>query len=148
MSDYYGSLSEADTYFSKKLYRDLWYNTDPTIQAQALYDATERIDRFNFQGNKTDEAQELQFPRNGQDEVPKYIKHATFEIAYQLIDGNDPEVMYNLLRKSSISVGPSRSSNDTKLIPEHIANGIPSLLAWSFIKPYLRDRTRIVLQRS
>lgn len=145
---YYGSLTEARDYFASKLYRDLWHQTDPDNQVRALNDATERIDRLNYAGSRTLATQTLQFPRDGSDEVPLSIRRATYEVAFQLLDGADPEVMYTLLRRAETQVGPNRSRNDTRLIPEHIANGIPSLLAWSYIKPYLRDRSRIHLQRS
>lgn len=146
--NYYGSLTEANDYFTNKLYADVWFANDPDLRVKALKDATQRVDRLNFIGIRTDSSQELQFPRNGSNEVPVNIKRATFEIAFQLLDGRDPELEYNLLRKQTIGIGPTRSINDTKLIPLHIANGIPSLLAWSYIKPYLRDKSRLKLQRS
>lgn len=145
---YYGTLVEADEYFTTKLYRDSWFQTDPDLKVKALTDATERIDRLNFKGERSSSNQELQFPRDGLDETPKNIKRATYEVAYQMLDGRDPEIDYQLLRKTSTGVGPSRISNDTRLIPQHIVNGIPSLLAWSYIKPFLRDRSRIALRRS
>lgn len=145
---YYGSVNEANVYFNTKLYRELWFDTEPDLQVRALTDATERIDRLNFKGVRTDSGQELQFPRDGAVDVPEGIKKATFELAYQLLDGRDPEIEYQLLRKSSSGIGPTRSNNDTRIIPQHIVNGIPSLLAWSYIKPYLRDRHQISLKRS
>lgn len=145
---YYGSVTDADNYFNSKLYRDLWFQTDPDNQVRALNDATERIDRLNFAGARTIATQERQWPRDGEDEVPVNIKKATYEIAFQLLDGRDPEVEYNLLRKVDVGVGPTRSTNDTNKIPQHIANGIPSLLAWQYLKPYLRSRTVIQINRS
>lgn len=146
--NYYGSLTEANDYFANKLYSDLWFDQDPDLRVKAMKDATLRLDRLNFIGVRTDSSQELQFPRNGSNDIPVNIKRAVFEIAFQLLDGRDPEIEYNLLRKQTIGVGPGRASNDTKLIPIHVANGIPSLLAWSYIKPYLRDKSRLKLQRS
>jgi len=145
---YYGSITEGDAYFNKKLYRELWFESDPDLKVRALHDATERIDCLNFIGSKTSSDQELQFPRDGQTEVPEAIKKATFEIAFQLLDGRDPEIEYDLLRRTSSNVGPSRTSNDTRLIPDHIVNGIPSKLAWSWLKPFIRDRSLIALKRS
>lgn len=146
--NYYGSLTEANDYFAQKLYSDVWYSHDPDLRVKAMRDATQRIDRLNFVGIRTDSSQELQFPRNGSNDIPVNIKRATYEIAFQLLDGRDPEIEYDLLRKQTTGIGPARTSNDTKLIPMHIANGIPSLLAWTYIKPYLRDRSRLKLQRS
>lgn len=146
--NYYGNISEANVYFNSKLYRDLWFTTDPDLQIKALCDATERIDRLNFAGNKSDDNQALQFPRNGSADVPTNIKRATFELAFQLLDGRDPELEYTLLRRVSTGIGPGRNVNDTNIVPKHIVNGIPSTLAWSYIKPFLRDRNSIALKRS
>lgn len=148
MSAYYGTVELADDYFSRRLYRDIWFAGDPDNKLKAMYMAAERIDRLNFIGEKTDSAQELAFPRNGETEVPSNILKASYEIAFAFKDGRDPDLEYELLRKQYSSVGPARSSFNTDLVPQHIVNGIPSMLAWTYLKPFIRDRSEIALKRS
>lgn len=146
--NYYGTVEEADTYFGYKLYGSVWLERDLDDKVKALLEATARIDNLNFIGTKTDSDQVLQWPRNGSTTVHDAIKKATFEIASQLLDGRDPDLEFELLRKESANVGPSSSSLSSKILPEHIVNGIPSVLAWRFLKPLVRRNTEIKLHRS
>lgn len=148
MPEYYGTVAEADTYFGYKLYGSIWLANDPNNKVKALIEATVRIDNLNFIGSKTSDEQALQWPRNGATVVHEKVLNATYEVAYQLLDGRDPDLEFELLRKESSNVGPSNSSIDTNIVPEHIVNGIPSVLAWRLLKPLIRPNTCIRLNRS
>jgi hypothetical protein len=145
---YYGTVEGADVYFSFKLYGSVWLQRDFDDKVKALMEATTRVDFLNFIGDKTDPDQPLQWPRNGSQIVHDAIKRATYEVAFQLLDGRDPDLEFELLRKDTVNVGPSTSSLNTNILPEHIVHGIPSALAWRFLKPLVRRNTEIKLHRS
>lgn len=93
-------------------------------------------------------AQELEFPRGADTAVPNDIKVACYEIAYALLDGVDPDLELEALTATSYGIGNVRASfNRAQEPPEHLINGVPSSLAWRYLKPYLRDDDRIKLQR-
>lgn len=147
-ASYYGTVQTADQYFQYKIYGPRWLSKDSDLKIKGLMEATERIDFLNFIGSKTDKDQTLQWPRNGSSEIHQNVIKATFEIAFKLVDGHDPDVEYDILRKTGANVGPSNSSYDTRLIPEHIVNGIPSLQAWRFLRPLIRSGNLVTLNRS
>lgn len=53
--------------------------------------ALDYIEAHNYSGYKTDSAQELQFPRNGDTVVPNGIKQAQLECAVIYDRGDDPQ---------------------------------------------------------
>ncbi len=144
----YATISEADTYFAGRLNVDAWDDANTTNRNKALIEATTRIDRLNFYGAMTETDQTLQFPRDDDTDYPDDIKYACAEIAFALLDGVDPEIEFENLNLVSQGIGNVRATYDRTSPPEHIAAGIPSIIAWRFLKPYLRDvrnfRTRRV----
>ena len=147
---YYGTLNDADLYFLTKRLdpNQLWATTPTHVKEAALEDATRRIDRLNFIGDKTDEGQELEFPRGGDTVVPTKIKEACYEIAYSIVDGKDLEFELESLGEQSASYGGARVRKDPLYYPEAYLNGIPSFNAWAILKPYLRDNQSIRILRA
>ena len=146
---FYGTLSEADTYFLTERFdlSQLWAKeTDQNKQA-ALAMATRAIDQLNFIGDKNDETQELEFPRGADTVVPTQIEHACYERAYCYLDGIDPEREAELEASLSVAVGPVRERKSSDFIPEHRKHGIPSATAWRLLFPFLRNNRDIVLVR-
>lgn len=164
----YVDLQYADNYFETRLHSGLWANSLVEDRNNALIGATRMIDRLSFTGEKaaafavrvalggsaTDTAanaaggtQELEFPRGSDTQVPTDIKIACCEIAYNLLDGRDPDL--ELEDQSVISRGFSsvRSANTRDFIQEHLNAGIPSASAWRYLRPYLLDRRNIHLSR-
>ena len=143
----YATEAEAILYFSGRLNADAWDDADSYERDKALINATRIIDRLNFKGTKTVDAQVLQFPRDNDTVVPDDIKSACSEIALALLDGVDPELEYDNLSMVSQGYANVRSTYDRSMPSEHVAAGIPSVNAWRYLKPYLRDVSAIDVSR-
>jgi hypothetical protein len=143
----YATRTEAQAYFDERLNTDAWDDATEANQTKALAMSTKLIDRLNFVGEKTDEDQDNQFPRDNDTEVPNDIKNACSEIALALLDGVDPELEFENLAMVSQGYANVRSTYDRSFAQEHIVAGIPSVIAWRYLKPYLRDARAIDLSR-
>jgi len=144
----YGTLQDANTYFSSRMYTTAWDRATIQTQRKALAQATRIIDRLNFIGIKTVSTQELQFPRGGDTTVPSDICSATYEIALALLDGRDPERERTNLSVQSQGFSGVRTTYNHATASDHILAGVPSYTAWTFLKPYLEDGESIELRRA
>ena len=144
----YATESEAQTYFDNRLHTEPWDDATSTDRNKALGHATKIIDRLNFSGEQTDSTQELQFPRGGDTVVPQDIKDASAEIALALLDGVNPDLEYENVFMTSQGYGGIRSSFDRSVKPSHVLAGVPSFIAWTYLKPYLLDALDIELYRT
>jgi hypothetical protein len=146
----YGSLAEANEYFDLRLHEKAWSNATPADRSKALWASTVIIDALNYKGNKSTvyAAQDLEFPRGADTVVPEPIRLASYEIAYALLDGKDPELELENLGIISQSYAAVRTSYSRNQVPiEHIINGIPSSQAWRWLRPFLREDDAIVIAR-
>lgn len=139
---------DAQTYFDGRLNTDPWDSATSGDRDKALAMATSLIDRLNFLGEKTDENQALQFPRDADTDIPDDIKFACCECALALLDGVDPEMEYENLSMVSQGYSNVRSTYDRSRPAEHILAGIPSVIAWRYLKPYIRDAQSVDLERA
>jgi hypothetical protein len=142
----YRTRTEAQEYFDTRLHTEAWDNTSNADRDKALLHATAIINNLNFIGDKDDEDQENEFPRDDED-TPTAILDACCDIALALCDGIDPEK--EMADLSAISQGYSsvRSTYDRGIVQEHIAAGVPSAVAWSKLRPFLRDGQFLKLSR-
>jgi hypothetical protein len=147
----YGTTIEAEAYFGNKLHIPAWVEADEDQRNRALREASIRIDQLNFRGAKTDSTQALEWPRINtiyeDTEVPQRVKDATFEVAYALLDGAEPDLEQESLSVSSEGYSAARTTYARDSAPEHFAAGIPSSLAWKYLKPLLGDVRGIKLRR-
>jgi len=143
----YSTLPEANTYFADRLNNDPWEATDNETQTKALKEAARRIDRLNFIGDKADDAQALEFPRGEDTVVPEDVKIASYEIAFELLDGKDPELELETLQQTQNTYGQARVNYNRDTVPAYTMHGIPSALAWGYLLPFLRDAQKITLSR-
>lgn len=141
--DYYGSVLRGTEYFNNRLDNDAWFDSTNPKQRIALFEATQAIDKLNFAGEKTDPDQLLEFPRGLDTEIPRYIEFATYELAYVLLDGVDINREVNKIVVSSESYASVRATYDRAATPDYMIAGIPSVKAWQYLKPYLRDPRHI-----
>lgn len=144
---YYGTLSRANVYFSKRLNTRVWDETLYNDREASLIMATRVIDKLNFAGDKHDPAQPLQFPRSDDADIPVDIEYAAYEVALALLDGYNPDQEAQTLGVLSVTYSGVRTTYDANHVNEHIRAGIPSIEAWEYLKPYLRDPTRLRLSR-
>lgn len=138
-ASHYGTSSEAETYFSQRLNTRDWDLATATDRTKALFMATRAIDRLNFEGDKYDADQELQFPRNDDTEVPVPIRVACYECALAYLQGVTLDQEIRNLGLQSTSFAGVRDTYFEGFVPEHIRAGIPSAEAWTYLRPYLRD---------
>ena len=160
MSSHYGTVGEANTYFETKLHTTAWDDASASEKEKALFEATRAIDRLAFKGYKnttyllllsnedaTDEEireanleQELAFPRDADTTVPEEIEIAAYEIAYELLDGVEPQKELENLGVLSHHYGNAVRTNYSEerfRFVQHLVHGIPSVYAWRLLKPYL-----------
>lgn len=140
-------LADAETYFLGRFNSDAWDAASDDDKQKSLIQATRLIDRLNYEGVKTDAEQPTEFPRDGDTVVPIEISIATCEIAYSLLDGVDPEQELNSLATSSQGYGGVRETYDRTQSVEHFRAGIPSAVAWTYLKLFLHDPAQINLSR-
>lgn len=146
MSNYI-TISDADTYFATRLDTDVWDDASDDDKTAALTQATRAIDRLNYRGKKNSESQDNQFPRYDDSEVPVEVEYACCELALAFLDGVDQEHEFDNLRVQAQQMDIVKSTY-TDEVPIHIVAGIPSIEAWRFLLPYIRDFNSPRLRRA
>ncbi len=144
----YGTSIEAIAYFADRLYTDAWDTALPADQTKALAQSTTIINRLNYKGEKNDSAQPNQFPRGSDIVTPDDIKNASFEIALALLDGVDPELEYQNLNMVAQGIASVRSTYDRTFLAPNVLAGVPSVAAWRFLAPYIRDVRNLKVSRA
>lgn len=144
----YITIVDANEYFTSRYNVDAWDDADDVDKLKALNESTIRIDRLNYVGKKNDSSQEYQFPRYDDTTVPLDIQYACAESAFALLDGIEPEREVELLSMKSQGLASARSTYDRSFVPEHLLAGIPSALAWQYLKPYLDDPETMQVNRA
>ncbi len=145
---YYGTVAGGDAYFLTVLSGNDWEAASGGDKLKALGSATQLIETLNFTGDPTDEDQELSFPRDPDTTVPEAVEKATYELANALLSGVDVDLEVRSLTNQSDTFGPSGSARVANAVPDHVAAGIPSLVAWRLLRPYLRSARVIKLHRT
>jgi hypothetical protein len=140
----YNTLSEAKNYFESRLNTDAWDDANDEKRTKALSMAARSIDSLNYIGDRVRSAE---FPRGEDTEVPDTVKYAECEIALALLNDMDIDLEIETLNTRSTQFGDMSMVSDVSFVPEHLANGIVSAIAWQFLKPYLRDPRTIVFNR-
>lgn len=147
----YDTYDNADVYFATRLHVAEWTRSTQTEKTIALTEASARIDRLRFAGEKVEDDQDLKFPRydDGTTDLitDTDIKIACYEVAFALLDGVDPDLELENLAVLSRGISSARTTYDRGEVPEHFAAGIPSAYAWSFLKPFLRPSGTIKIHR-
>lgn len=148
MSTYVDNAYATAYFADHRLIAYAW--TDSTAEKQdiAIQMATDALERLNYDGSKTDAEQDLQFPRDGDTEIPVAMKQACCECAYAFIDGYDQEYEMDNVRATSLKFANVVTKYDSRVVPYHKIEGIPSIKAWQLIQPFLRDTKSMELIRS
>jgi len=134
----YLTIEEAQEYFDTVMNSQPWDLADNTLRSKALLCASRAIDNLAFTGYKTSSTQEHEFPRNGLTTIPQDILNACCDIANAFLDGYDPEKDFRSLRVVSQAFGQTRLTYNADA-RVHLAAGIPTMTAWRYLQPYLRD---------
>ena len=168
---FYGTVSEANTYFSYRLHETAWTAASNGDRAKALLAATQIVDALNYKGWKhsvwtlyqaytwpshptatlvraANQEQALEFPRDADTSVPEPIRQAVYEIAYNLLDGRDPELELEAIAVNHQAYGSVQTTYNRNQVPlEHIINGVPSIVAWRLLRSFLRPGDEVKLSR-
>jgi hypothetical protein len=144
---YYGTLIAAETYFENRLNSDVWDQTIVKDRQNALIAATRAIDKLNYSNIKYDEDQILQFPRGDDTTIPIEIEYACYEIAIKFLEGHDSEIEAQSMGVLTETYSGVRTTYQSGYASEHLRAGIPSIEAWEYLKPYLRDQRGVSLLR-
>lgn len=127
--------TDAVTFFeTEKLRTDAWDVSPVQLREKALAEALSII------GN-------LKLTITLEDPYPTNIKKAIFEIAYSLLDGEDPDQEVKNLAALGLSNTSVRNIYDRRFALPHIRHGVPSARAWVYLKPYLADPRNLTLER-
>jgi len=138
----YVTLAEAETYFEGRLAVTNWDAETDDNKNRALRMATDELDKYEYQGIRTTQAQRLQWPRYeatdhdgwnyDQDTVPRPIKEATYELALMLTDGTynvEPNQLdqFERVKVGSLDITP-RGSYQAAPLPDTIRRLIAHVL--------------------
>jgi hypothetical protein len=169
----YATLQEAAEYLATRLHSGAWNTYPASDRTAALITASKAISRLSFAGEKNaayeyrqtagftgcitaeQEAevqaagatQELEFPRGGDTEIPEDIKIACIEEAFDLLSGKDPQTEFENLATVSQGFASVRVTLDRSYNQDHLLNGLVSLRAWNYLRPYLREPSDFKLRR-
>lgn len=143
----YLTTNECNTYLEGKYHNYAWVAATEAARTKAIITAGRLMDSLAYTGEKTDEAQEHQFPRNGDTVIPTDIKNACAEITFHILDGFDAEKELASLSLTSQGFASARSTWDRNIVPEHLRYGIPSAVAWGILKKQLRDVEAVQLTK-
>jgi hypothetical protein len=155
----YADEGTAQSYFDDaRLNAEAWYHSSSINRLKALKSATTMINRLNFKGSRAATAQVNEFPRiSGRQvggtivvsdaAVPTDIIIACCEIALNLLDGVDPDLEEDALGDITDAYATARVTSDPAIRKDHIRAGIPSVVAWKRLLPYLNDPMELHIMR-
>lgn len=118
-SNSYATQAEALAYFEIRPDGKKFIDLNQDEQRGALLFATIMIERETYYAQRTDAAQALKFPFDGETVIPVDVKHAEFEQALHLVNGGYLIQQKFIAAQSSgvreMAVGETR----TRMIPTH-----------------------------
>lgn len=144
----YVTNAEADLYFESRFDSGLWNIALEAEKTQVLATASRYLSPLNWAGDKADADQVLEFPRGEDTDIPEDIKSAVCEIAYALLDGRNIEYEREMIGQTGVAALGSRLATDPDSVDVARLHGIPSVVAWHLLRPYLRDGSAVTLVRT
>ena len=136
----YATVSEADDYFSAKFGAELWADLELTSKEALLFGATNVLETFQFDGQRTLRTQPLKWPRKliyneesveqASDIVHPKVKQATFELAYwRWTEDERPATDAEIEQLESSKIGPLdyKFRKGYNRIPPHVVDIIKSI---------------------
>lgn len=136
-SNSYGTLMEAKTYFSWRLYTDAWDQANDQQRETALLMATARLEQEDYFGVVVDDVQVLKWPRVKNEAgdlirnypatvIPQIVKNAQFEVAHAILansvvvgSGGSGESL------ASAEIGPITLKYNPTTVTAEFVNGLP-----------------------
>lgn len=143
----YADVDTANVYLEASFSATAWRDADDTTKGRALVSATRQLDALSWNGEKTDPAQTLQWPRSGltypdgtevpEDEVPIEIVNACCELAAMIIDGTFTQNSANIasgtrrLKAGSAEIEYFRNFDLPTVLPQPVLGMVNYWLASS-----------------
>lgn len=137
----------ASAYFAKRLNTGDWDSASPQDQDKALSQATSMIDQLNFAGDVAVDGQPLQFPRDDDTVIPQAVAYACAEVAIALLGDVDVNMEGRGVNVTETSFANVRTKKNETFVQDWVLAGIPSPMAWNYLKPFLRDPHAVDLVR-
>ena len=149
------TVAFAELYFESKVDPEAWECTEDIDggltateqKLRALIDATRRMTELRYRGCRTDSDQLHPFPRGGDTVVPIPIQNAVCELAYALLDGINDELEVGNASLTSQSFSGIKTTYNSDSTPLHVMAGVPSIQAWRYLTPFLRDALSVRIVR-
>ena len=145
----YIDIPEANQYFAERLKTTEWDSASAGDQTAALKTATRMLNDLHYIGQKTDEEQDNEWPRDA-NPIPFQIKQATAEVALALLKGFDIDTLeQQSMGKTSESTGDasvSYGADGLRALTKRNL-GLPSPSAARLIRPFIVDRKEFRLDR-
>lgn len=104
----YITVVDADAYFLERYGASSWAVLTEANKTAALITAVPVLESYCvWEGDKTEEDQDLEFPRDGETTVPQDIINAQCEIAFNIVANGGPDIVpaYQLNELKAGSVG-------------------------------------------
>lgn len=115
----YVTEAEATSYFELRPGGQDYLDLSDHTKRRYLIFATKLIDRETFWGTKADDAQALEFPREGQTEVPLKVREAQLEQVLDFVRG-DYDRRLQQLELQSLGVRELDADDTrTRMVPSH-----------------------------
>lgn len=143
----YQTADDVSAYALTKPWTDAWDNADSDLQEKICFEATRRIDRLDFIGQKLVSDQALEFPRLGQTVVPDDILRAHSELCVEIAAQGPPDPSGTGAGILSERFAGVSVTYDTRLTSAHIQAGIVSEMAWALLLPYLNSGRGVHIRR-
>lgn len=140
----YADVAAADTYLDGAYHADNWRSLDDDTKGRALVTAVRTLDRQIWLGSKTDEANDLDWPRKDtgvvgvtDDVIPTDIVNASIELALSISQGSNVqnvqsgETNIQSLRAGSAAITYFRGGSN---------GGTPTRfpqIVWELVRPYI-----------
>lgn len=148
----YADETYGTAYHGERLGTDFWDNASSADRVRALKEATRLMDLVPLVGQKYEEDQVREFPRDVDDDgvVPTEIQDACCEVALALLQGRTFDQLSSSIGIASESTGDasvSYTGDRGALALSDEFFGLPSPTAASLMAPWIEDTSNIDLTR-
>lgn len=130
----YASVVEADSYFATRMFSEDWDVLENPEKTKALKMATRNISKlaFNYEEHKSSENVQI-----------ACCELALAFLNYEMSAGD----ILDTHRMKGTSFAGTRATYDTNILPDWVANLIPSPEAWAQLAPLVKQSSNFTLSK-
>lgn len=133
--------SQAQIYIDKIVESNAWDTATTNERSAALEQASMAVERLNFKAY----IDLTSLSESNAKDID--IIYGIAESALRFLEGIDINLELENLRVGNQTFGSVRTSYNEQPKPECFVHGIPSQVAWNFLRPHLRDGSIIQVRR-